>query len=71
MSDFEITQQSKSFHDATPADRFELTIKGDTYWKGRAIIYGEWTAKKLAKELGIKIRYLQYSETEIPGEDKA
>jgi len=48
-SNFEIVEAEKR--------GFELRIKDDGWWKARAIIYDEWIAEKLAKELDIKIQY--------------
>ena len=48
-SNFEIVEAEKR--------GFELRIQDDGWWKARAIIYDEWIAEKLAKELGIKIQY--------------
>ena len=61
MSDFAI-KQMRRWRDNKIEDKFELVIKGDGWWKARAIIYGDWIAEKLAKELGIKVEYAKNRE---------
>ena len=38
-----------------PSGRFEIVIKGDQWHKARALIYDEFIAEELAKDLGIKV----------------
>ena len=56
MSKFKIVQM-RNWRDNKIVDKFELVIKDDLWWRARAIIYGDWIAEKLAKELGIKVEY--------------
>lgn len=56
MSEFEISQ-IVTWKTNKVTDSFELKIKGDQYMNARAIIYGDWIAEKLAKKLGIKVKY--------------
>jgi len=58
MSDFRIVQM-RTWKTNKIVDKFELEIKGDGWWKARAIIYGEWIAEKLAAELGIEVEYVK------------
>ena len=59
MTRFEISQMSKSFKDSTPSDKFELRIEGDGYMNARAIIYSDWIAEELARDLGIEVKYMR------------
>ena len=61
MSDFKIVQM-RTWKTNKIVDKFELVLDGDGWWKARAIIYGDWIAEKLAKELGIKVEYAKNRE---------
>ena len=61
MSDFKIVQM-RTWKTNKIVDKFELVLDGDAWWKARAIIYGDWIAERLAKELGIKVEYAKKQE---------
>jgi len=61
LSDFKIVQM-RTWKTNKIVDKFELGIRGDQWWHARAIIYGDWIAEKLAKELGIKVEYAKNRE---------
>lgn len=53
MTRFEISEGDKK--------GFELRIKDDGWWRARAIIYDQWIAEELARDLGIKIKYNKHN----------
>ena len=57
------TQEITSSFEIIEGDKrgFELRIVNDGWWKARAVIYDQWIAEKLAKELGITIQYSRFN----------